>query len=51
LELQKIAATKGLQGKVVLSVNEAINLAKLHSSSSDGILICGSTYLIGEITF
>jgi dihydrofolate synthase / folylpolyglutamate synthase len=51
LELQKIAATKGLQGKVVLSVNEAITLAKSHSSSSDGILICGSTYLIGEITF
>lgn len=51
LELQKIAVTKGLQGKVVLSVNEAITLAKSHSSSSDGILICGSTYLIGEITF
>ena len=51
LELQKIAETKGLQGKVVLSVNEAITLAKSHSSSSDGILICGSTYLIGEITF
>jgi len=51
LELQKIAATKGLQGKVVHSVNEAITLAKSHSSSSDGILICGSTYLIGEITF
>ena len=51
LELQKIAATKGLQGKVVHSVNEAITLAKSHSSSSDGILICGSTYLVGEITF
>jgi dihydrofolate synthase/folylpolyglutamate synthase len=51
LELQKIAATKGLEGKVVPSVNEAIALAKSHSGSSDGILICGSTYLIGEITF
>ena len=51
LELQKIAATKGLQGKVVPSVNDAITLAKSHSGSSDGILICGSTYLIGEITF
>ena len=51
LELQKLATAKGLQGKVVLSVNEAIALAKLNSKSSDGILICGSTYLIGEITF
>lgn len=51
LELQKLAAAKGLQGIVVLSVNEAITRAKSHSSSSDGILICGSTYLIGEITF
>ena len=51
LELQKLAATKGLQGKVVPSVNEAIALAKSHSEASDGILICGSTYLVGEITF
>ena len=51
LELQKLAATKGLNGKVVPSVNEAIALAKLNSKPSDGILICGSTYLVGEITF
>ena len=51
LELQKLAAIKGLQGKVIPSVNEAIALAKSHSGPSDGILICGSTYLIGEITF
>jgi dihydrofolate synthase/folylpolyglutamate synthase len=51
LELQKLAAAKGLKGKVVPSVNEAIVLAKSHSGASDGILICGSTYLVGEITF
>jgi dihydrofolate synthase/folylpolyglutamate synthase len=51
LELQKLAAAKGLQGKVVPSVNEAIALAKSNSGASDGILICGSTYLVGEITF
>ena len=51
LELQKLAATKGLNGKVVPSVNDAIALAKLNSKPSDGILICGSTYLVGEITF
>ena len=51
LELQKLAATKGLNGKFVPSVNEAIALAKLNSNPSDGILICGSTYLVGEITF
>lgn len=51
LELRKLAATKGLNGKVVPSVNEAIALAKLNSKPSDGILICGSTYLVGEIIF
>lgn len=51
LELQKLATSKGLQGKVIPSVNEAIALAKLNSKPTDGILICGSTYLIGEITF
>lgn len=50
-ELQKLASTKGLQGKVIPNVNEAIALAKLNSKPTDGILICGSTYLIGEITF
>ncbi|MHA8093776.1 bifunctional folylpolyglutamate synthase/dihydrofolate synthase [Aquirufa lenticrescens] len=51
LELQKLAASKGLQGNVIPSVNAAIALAKLNSKPSDGILICGSTYLVGEITF
>jgi len=51
LELQKLAASKGLNGKVIPSVNEAIALAKSNSKPSDGILICGSTYLVGEITF
>lgn len=51
VELQKLAAAKGLQGEVIPNVNEAIFLAKLNSKPTDGILICGSTYLIGEITF
>jgi dihydrofolate synthase/folylpolyglutamate synthase len=51
VDLQKLAAIKGLLGEVVPSVNEAITLAKLNSKPSDGILICGSTYLVGEITF
>jgi dihydrofolate synthase/folylpolyglutamate synthase len=51
VELQKLAADKGLNGQVVPSVNDAIALAKSHSGPTDGILICGSTYLIGEITF
>lgn len=50
-ELQKLAKAKGLLGKVIPNVNEAIALAKLNSKPTDGILICGSTYLIGEITF
>jgi len=51
VELQKLAADKGLKGKVVPSVNSAIALAKSLANPSDGILICGSTYLVGEITF
>ncbi|MFD3407566.1 folylpolyglutamate synthase/dihydrofolate synthase family protein [Aquirufa sp. HETE-83D] len=51
IELQKLAAAKGLQGEVIPSVNDAIALAKKKSGPADGILICGSTYLVGEITF
>jgi dihydrofolate synthase/folylpolyglutamate synthase len=51
VDLQKLAAVKGLLGEVVPSVNEALTLAKSNSKPSDGILICGSTYLVGEITF
>jgi dihydrofolate synthase/folylpolyglutamate synthase len=50
-ELQKLALAKGLQGEVIPSVNEALAMAKSHSGPTDGILICGSTYLVGEITF
>ena len=49
--LQKLAKTKDLHGEVILSVNEAIAKAKSLANPSDGILICGSTYLVGEITF
>ena len=51
VELQKLAKTKDLHGEVILSVNEAIAKAKSLANPSDGILICGSTYLVGEITF
>ena len=51
VELQKLAEAKGLHGKVIPNVNEAITLAKLNSKPTDVILICGSTYLVGEITF
>ena len=51
VELQKLAKTKDLHGEVILSVNDAIAKAKSLANPSDGILICGSTYLVGEITF
>jgi dihydrofolate synthase/folylpolyglutamate synthase len=51
IDLQKLALAKGLNGDVIPDVNEAITRAKKNASSSDGILICGSTYLIGEINF
>jgi dihydrofolate synthase/folylpolyglutamate synthase len=50
-DLQKLALEKGLHGEVIPDVNEAIARAKSLASSTDGILICGSTYLIGEINF
>jgi dihydrofolate synthase/folylpolyglutamate synthase len=51
LDLQKLALEKGLHGEVIPEVNEAIARAKSLAGPSDGILICGSTYLIGEINF
>jgi dihydrofolate synthase/folylpolyglutamate synthase len=51
LDLQKLALEKGLHGEVIPDVNEAVARAKSISGPSDGILICGSTYLIGEINF
>jgi dihydrofolate synthase/folylpolyglutamate synthase len=51
LDLQKLALEKGLHGEVIPDVNEAIVRAKSLAGPADGILICGSTYLIGEINF
>ena len=51
LDLQKLALEKGLNGEVFPDVNEAIARAKSLAGPADGILICGSTYLIGEINF
>jgi dihydrofolate synthase/folylpolyglutamate synthase len=51
LDLQKLALEKGLHGEVIPDVNEAISRAKSEAGPADGILICGSTYLIGEINF
>jgi dihydrofolate synthase/folylpolyglutamate synthase len=51
LDLQKLALEKGLNGEVIPDVNEAIVRAKSLAGPNDGILICGSTYLIGEINF
>jgi dihydrofolate synthase/folylpolyglutamate synthase len=50
-DLHKLALAKGLKGEVIYNVNEAIARAKINAAPSDGILICGSTYLIGEINF
>ena len=51
VELQKLAKSKNLSGEAIADVNEALTRAKSLASPSDGILICGSTYLIGEINF
>ncbi len=48
-ELAAYAATRGLQGEVVEDVNEAIKRATARASSSDLILIGGSTFVVAEI--
>jgi dihydrofolate synthase/folylpolyglutamate synthase len=49
-ELQNIAASAGLNGHVYPNVNNAIQQAVTVAHKEDLILVCGSVFLVGEVT-
>lgn len=49
-ELQQQAATFGLHGESFDDVNEAISAAKQNASADDIIVVCGSVFLVAEVS-
>ncbi|MBI5858104.1 MAG: bifunctional folylpolyglutamate synthase/dihydrofolate synthase [Sphingobacteriales bacterium] len=49
-ELQKKAARYGLRGKTFSNVNTALYSAAVNAHKDDMILICGSIFLVGELS-
>jgi dihydrofolate synthase / folylpolyglutamate synthase len=49
-ELMSRASAMGLRGKSYPDVKQALEAAVLHASPKDLILICGSVFLVGEIS-
>src|SRR5690606_2380737 len=49
-QLQKMAATVNLNGDVYPDVNAALREALNHAADDDIIIVCGSVFLIAEIT-
>jgi dihydrofolate synthase / folylpolyglutamate synthase len=49
-DLQQIAATKNLYGNTFGSVHEAVVAAKQQAHSSDCILVCGSVFVVAEVS-
>lgn len=50
-ELAQKAALKGLTGKIYPEVNQALQNALQNAHPDDLILVCGSVFLVGEVTF
>jgi len=48
-QLQDLAQSVGLKGESYSNVNMALSVAKKNATSSDMILICGSTFVVAEI--
>jgi dihydrofolate synthase/folylpolyglutamate synthase len=48
-KLGTMAFSKGLTGKVVADVNDALRLAKKESSPDDLIMVGGSTFVVAEV--
>ncbi|MBC7850928.1 MAG: bifunctional folylpolyglutamate synthase/dihydrofolate synthase [Chitinophagaceae bacterium] len=48
--LQEIAAKFGLRGNHFETVDKAVQSAKQHASSKDLILICGSVFVVAEVS-
>ena len=49
-ELQQKAAAAGLKGRAYSSVNTALYAASLNAKKDDLILVCGSIFVIGELS-
>lgn len=49
-DLQQMAATHNLNGNCYAEVNAAIEAAKKVANTNDLILVCGSVFLVGEVT-
>lgn len=49
-ELQRIASRHGLKGNSYSSVNTALYAASLNVKKEDMIVVCGSIFLVGEIS-
>ncbi len=49
-ELQTKAASFNLNGNYFDDVNDAVNSAKLHAGANDLIIVCGSVFLVGEVS-
>jgi dihydrofolate synthase / folylpolyglutamate synthase len=49
-ELAGKAASAGLKGNAYPEVNEALRAALLHANTDDLILVCGSVFLVGEVS-
>lgn len=49
-DLSKLAERYGLKGKTYSSVNTAIYAASIKTSSKDMIVVCGSIFLVGEVS-
>lgn len=48
-KVQHIAASLGIQGKIILDVNEAITEAKKEAHPDDLIVVGGSTFVVAEV--
>lgn len=48
-ELQEMAFSIGITGKVYVDVNEALEVAKSVAKEEDIIVVCGSVFLVGEV--
>ena len=49
--LKDLAKQNGLEGKAFSEVNIALKEALTHAAKDDLILICGSVFLVGEVTY
>lgn len=48
--LQEMASGFGLKGNTFVSVKRALRFAKTHASRGDAIIVCGSIFIVSEIT-